>query len=972
MSYNEEVLIHEGVGHDDNPPGRGSGRWAWGSGENPYQHQFNFQSEVRRLRKNGFKDKEIAEMLLGEGKTTTDLRIEIGLAEKAERQYKTSEALKVLEQCDGNKLQAAKRMGIPPSSFYKLVDPTLSERTDKYENTANYLKNRIEKEGRPIDISPGTEISLNVTKDTMKMAVAMLEKEGYIKGYIEVPQQTNRDKKTRTTCLAPPGTDYNEVTYANGKVYNYFSWRQDGIGTIEDYSPDQGKTFWTPEFPASLDRKRIYVRYAEDGGKDKDGVMEIRKGVEDLSLGNAQYAQLRVLVDGSRYMKGMAVYSDEVPPGYDVIYNTNKKRGASDESVFKSVKVKADLDAVAERTGMSKEELNKKIKDHHISVETVDDLVDCGFSRKEAESYIDKDNPFGALIKAGGQYKYKNKKGEEVLSPVNKLREEGEWDEWARNLSSQFLSKQPEKLIKQQLDMSVAAKQHELDQIKALTNPVIKQSLLEDFAANCDKNAADLSAKGFKNQAFKVILPVTTLKDNEIYAPSLPDGEEIALVRYPHGGIFEIPILRNTKRNENAKSVIGNSIDGVGINAKVAEKLSGADFDGDTVLCIPMSSNRLSIAHMDSLSQLEGFDTKMYKVEGNKKTINNSTKQNEMGKVTNLIADMTVQGATTNAIAKAVKHSMVIIDSEKHNLDWKRSMQENDIIALKKEWQGVNSRGQAKGASTILTKANSEVRIPQRKIVNDTSIMTPAELAIYRGGGVVYRDTGKTRWDSKKQQYVLKEQKVHRMDTVSDAFDLVRDKSNGKEVAYANYANSLKSLANDARRTSRAIKPINVSQSAKKAYAAEVKSLNEKIQKAEANRPRERAAQRIADAITSEKFKSNPDMDYEHKQKESQRALTQARAMVGASRYEIKIEPREWEAIQANAITTNKLKKIILHTDQDKFRQLATPRRSSTTALTTSELNYAKALYNSGMYTLAEIADALKVSTSTISKAVKE
>lgn len=77
------------------------------------------------------------------------------------------------------------------------------------------------------------------------------------------------------------------------------------------------------------------------------------------------------------------------------------------------------------------------------------------------------------------------------------------------------------------------------------------------------------------------------MKDDEVYAPNYKNGETIALIRYPHGGTFEIPILTVNNKQPEAKRVLGNAIDAVGINSKVAERLSGADFDGDTVMVIP-------------------------------------------------------------------------------------------------------------------------------------------------------------------------------------------------------------------------------------------------------------------------------------------------------------------------------------------------------------------------------------------------
>src|SRR5690606_21658099 len=86
-------------------------------------------------------------------------------------------------------------------------------------------------------------------------------------------------------------------------------------------------------------------------------------------------------------------------------------------------------------------------------------------------------------------------------------------------------------------------------------------------------------------------------------------------------------------------------------------------------------------------------------------------KQSEMGKVSNLITDMTIKGANTNEIARAVRHSMVVIDAEKHNLNYKQSAIDNGISQLKQKYQG----GADKGASTLISRTTSEQRVPTRK-----------------------------------------------------------------------------------------------------------------------------------------------------------------------------------------------------------------------------------------------------------------
>lgn len=969
----DNELFHVGVGHEDDPPGRGSGRYEWGSGDNPYQHQFNFLSELKKLRSEGLTDKEIAQMLLGVKKydkngnpvyySVTDLKAEISIQTKAQRQANMAQAVKLLDECHGNVSEVGRRMGINESSVRSLLNPVIAERTDRYQNTADFLRKKADEawaNGGPLDVSSDTELYMGVTNNTKRVAMAMLEKEGYTKAWVPITQM-GTGNKTTVMVLLPPGVTYSEA-YA----------KRNNLQAIQEFTPDQGKTWFVPEFPSNLDSSRIMIRYAEEGGTDKDGVIELRRGVNDLNLGGSLYAQVRIAVDGTNYMKGMAMYGDdsEFPEGIDVIYNSNKHKGTP------AIDTSAQYvwnDKTKEYMWTGKEVL-KRLKINHDTME------------------VDRDNPFGALIKAGGQSTYDDANGKEQLSPINKLREEGDWDTWGRNLASQFLSKQSTKLINQQLDATIKSKRSELDEILNLTNPVIKKKMLEDYAKETDSKAADLSAKGFKNQAFQVLLPVPALKDTEVYAPQFEDGDTVALVRYPHGGTFEIPLLKVNNKSTAAKAVMKNAKDAIGINPKVAERLSGADFDGDTALVIPVVSNNITIKSTPQLDALKGFDPKeLYKLPDDAPYMKNGTKQNQMGQVTNLITDMTVGGANTSEIARAVKHSMVVIDAEKHHLDYKKSAKDNNILALKKSYQEHVDEvtGTVKsGASTILSRAKSEVYVPKRAEVTDTKKMTPSELKDWEAGKIVYRNTGQTRktqitdvskmtsdekkiHDAGKKVYrdtgELVLQEVHQMDTVDDATKLVRDKGNDKEMAYANYANNLKSLANEARRESRSIKPTPVSKEAQVTYAEEVRSLNDKLTQAKKNSPKERQAQAIAGAMVREKLNSNPDMDYEHRKREESRCLTAARAMVGAGKDNIEITDREWEAIQANAISTNKLIGILNNTDQEKFKQRATPKASSNDKLSNAQLARIKSMVRSGLYTNAEIAKQFGISSSYVS-----
>lgn len=901
--YVEEMnyLMHYGVP-------RRSGRYPWGSGDNPYQHSGDFLSRIDSLKKEGKTEKEIADEL---NLTTTQLRIQMSLAKDERRSLEVATA-KGLREKGYSLNEIAEKMGYAnDSSIRSLLNESSEVRMNQAKSTADFLKKQIEEKGM-IDVGVGVERELGISREKLNQALYMLEMEGYPVYGAGVPQATNPGKQTNIKVIGPPGTEHKDI-------YNF-----EDIHSIGEYaSHDDGNTFDKFVYPKSMDSKRLKIRYAEEGGIDKDGVIEIRRGVDDLSLGDSHYAQVRILVDGDRYLKGMAVYSDDLPDGVDVVFNTNKKQGTAKSDVL------------------------KKIKD-------------------------DPDNPFGSLIKANGQSYYIDKDGNKQLSLINKRAEEGDWDEWSKKLPSQFLSKQPLSLVKKQLGLAVADKVAEFDEISSLTNPAVKRALLYSFADDCDSAAVHLQAAALPRQRYQVILPITSMKDNEVYAPNYRDGETVALIRYPHGGTFEIPILKVNNKQADARNILGtNPKDAIGINSKVAEQLSGADFDGDTVMVIPCNSSRTSvrIKSTKQLSGLKGFDPKMsygtiqkedgyFNSDGKKIKVMKNT-QTEMGKVSNLITDMTLRGATEDELARAVRHSMVVIDAEKHKLDYKQSEIDNGIASLKKKYQGTTDPDGRyhEGAATLISRAKSETSIIKR-----------------RGSPTIDRDTGELRWkevedpvyvDKKTGKTKIRTQPSTRMAETKDARTLISDADTPIEREYAGYANKMKSLANQARLEILRTKDIPYSPSAKETYKEEVASLNSKLNVSLKNAPRERQAQLRANSVVSAKKKDNPDMTKAEIKKAGQQALVKARNDVGAKRETIKITDREWEAIQAGAISNNKLQQIIAHTDIDALRQRATPRASTT--LSQAKINKINTMRASG-YTNSEIAEAIGVSTSTVSK----
>lgn len=904
-----DILMHYGIGKLDGAPGPGSGRYPLGSGKNPNQRSGDFLSRVDELRKQRFTytdkdgkvwtgDNAIAKAM---GLTSTQFRTQLGLARDERRSSNVATAKRLRDEGKTLK-EIADTMGFPnDSSVRSLLNESSEARMNQAKKTAEFLRQQIAEKGM-IDVGTGVERELGISREKLNQALYMLEMEGYAVYGGGVPQVTNKGQQTNLKVLCPPGTEHKDI-------YNFGE-----IHSVVDYiSPDGGETF-KPAFvyPESMDSSRLKIRYAEEGGLQRDGTVELRRGVADLSLGESSYAQVRILVDGKKYIKGMAFYGDDkdFPDGVDVIFNTNKKKGTPMGDVLKTIK-------------------------------------------------DDPDNPFSSLIKErGGQSYYIDPKtGKEKLSLINKRAEEGDWGEWSDHLPSQFLSKQSMTLIKKQLGLAAADKAAEFDEICALTNPTVKKALLASFADDCDSAAVHLQAAALPRQKYQVILPIASMKDTEVYAPNYRDGETVALVRYPHGGTFEIPILKVNNKQSEAKRILGNALDAIGINSKVAERLSGADFDGDTVMVIP-TGGKIKITSTHALKGLEGFDPKLEyggKPEGSFKQMKNT--QTEMGKISNLITDMTLKGATEPELARAVRHSMVVIDAEKHHLDYKQSEKDNGIAALKKKYQGyVTDDGEERGgASTLISRAKSEVSVPKRKGSPKTDPDT---------GELVWKvDEDRFYTDPKTGKTVERRQKSTQMAEERDPYKL--SSGTPQEEAYAAYASQMKSLANQARKEILSTGKITYSASAKETYQTEVASLTSKLNIALKNAPRERQAQVMANSVVAAKKKDNPGMTKEEIKKASQQALSSARATVGAKRTPIVITDREWQAIQAGAISENKLTQIINHADIDVLRSYATPR--ATTTLSTAKINKISSMNASG-YTTAEIAESLGVSTSTVRK----
>lgn len=897
IDEDEEVLMHYGIL-------RRSGRYPWGSSHNVVTRSMDFLQLVQDLKDKGLSDKEIYEgfdMNSSEFRDTKTLALnqkkqsDIRMAEKLRAKGYSHEAIGKRMATDGGK-------PIAESTIRSWLAPGVKEKADILTTTANMLRDQVDEKGG-IDVGKGVEHLIGVSYNKLKAAVTMLRDEGYELHKVNV-RQPGTGKFTQQKVLASKGSTQKEFWMDPTKIKQ-----------ITEMSNDGGRSFFGLHTPLIVDPKRVKVIYKEDGGGEADGVIFVRPKVKDLSLGKSNYAQVRIQVGKGHYLKGMAMYNNDLPKGVDLLFNTAKSKND----------VESDLDAM------------KPL------------VMDINDPTKQ-----DPDNPFGAAIKIGGQIVDVDENGKETLtSAMNIVNEEGDWKDWSKTLSSQMLSKQSPRLAKSQLDVTFKDKQRELDEINALTNPSIKKKLLTTFSDDVDAAAVHLKAAALsRRQMYQVILPVNSLSENEVYAPNFENGERVVLIRHPHGGTFEIPELIVNNRHPEAKALLGQARDAIGINAKVAERLSGADFDGDAVVVIPDREGKVRIT--PALEGLKDFDPRsQYKGYEGMKPIDT---QLQMGVVSNLITDMTIRGAPPEDLVKAIRHSMVVIDSEKHELDYRQSAIDNQITLLKQRYQ-------TGGASTLISRAGAAEWVPDRK------------PRLQGEGGPVDPETGELRFvptnkmvtDKKTGETRPKLMKSKRLAETTDANTLVSDANTPIERTYAAHSNRLKAMANDVRKEILTVKPIEYSKSAAQTYAKEKASLKAKLVQSESNKPAKRAADVIAGAIVKQRFRDNPSIDEDQKKRIRSQALHEARRRTGAVPQNIYLEDDEWNAIQAGAISHTMLNKILDNADIDRVKELATPRVKR--SVTPARLARAQAMLASG-HTRAEVASALGIPIGTLDEAL--
>jgi predicted transcriptional regulator len=1012
------VISHSGVGHDDNPPGRGSGRYAYGTGEKWRRFRKSFSSRFDetydQLISEGMDPKETLRVCLsafrkpespveyyniishlrskGIDDKDTAAAFDISLAAlkniysngtNTQKSYNIEEAKYLFDIEGKSKSEIGRIMGVPDTTVGNWLRSNVSRNTQKTRELADTFKRFVDANGS-IDIGAGNEIlfsndlGFEVSEERIKAAVSMLEAEGYEYGTIKVPQLTTNHTTNHAVLWKKGEHTWHDFVDNPSLIEFPYQRKIDIDGNV---MPSREIT--------NIDGSRVYIRYPDEGGGDLDGTMEIRRGVEDLNLGENHYAQVRIGVDGTHYLKGVALYSDDIPPGYDIVFNTGKSRDKGFYDVLK---------------------------------------------KQDPNPF----NPFGSSIKTEDKlkglknYEYiDSKTGEKKVSAINFVNEEGDWGEWSRNIPSQVWSKQTPAFAKAQLDWQYSEYLKQFEDIMALTNNTVKRHQLEAFSETCDTAAVNLKAHAMPGQRTQLLLPVPDMPKDQVYAPNFKEGEAVCLIRFPHAGQQEIPRLIVNNHWPSAVAKLGpNPVDAIGVNKRTLEQLSGADCDGDTAVVIPDPHGR--IKNLPAFRGMVDFDAGIYevpkkgtepkRVDSEGHTITKKLAGQKMGVVTNLLTDMGMNpDATDDELTRVVKMTQVIIDAHKHYYDWKKAWKDLKIQELRDKYQPkknedgtINYDKDGGGASTLISKAKSPVYVEARK---ERMGITPYNPETGRGNtdpitgekmdpllpphpkrekvpvispetGKPLRDHGKIVYETYTNakgevKYVQREtgemeynkQKSVAMRETKDAYTLVSAHRWPMELVGAEFANKMKDLGNKARVAYLNTPTDKRDPEAAKKYAPEVAELKEELRLVKQNAPFERHARIVANQLYESFVEDDPTIlgDPDKVKKKKGIAMTAARDLVhenGSKKHRIDLtKGRRWEAIQNHAIGGSLIEEILKAADADQVTKLATPHETRV-HVTPAMVNMFKAMAGAGCNN-AEIAEQWGISPSTVAKYLK-
>ena len=951
MEY-EEFIAHEGKAHDENPPGRGSGRYPFGSGNRPHQHDWDLLSRIDKIKATnpGISNADIAKQL---GFYKTDRYGHEEFDENGEHKgdpghLKIARSMAInnkdrdeyeeicwydnhLDPDTGKHYTNAKiatLMNLPNESTVR--DKRTRGRngnSEKFIKISEELKKECDAKGI-IDVTKDVSNFLGCSEDNLNKALVTLQDQGYELKKLNYKNITNPMYEVNVTALCKPGEDTHllfkqpERVMVLTSVEESIKQRRDGeVDHDNDVESAALRRGIGPTPQVSLDR--IKIRYGDDPddpGVIRDGLIELRAvrdqngklvaACPDLSLGNARYGQVRIAVEGDRYIKGMAVYNEDLPEGCDIRVNSNKSMAKGIDGALKQLERNKDGSIAKNMFGSA-------------VIQTVQ-------RDQNGNPIIGPDGKqLASAINFVGSYNPAN--------PMEDAHVEGRWAKWSKNLPAQFATDLPLAVTRKQLQLQSKIHDEQLQEIMSVNNPSVKRKLLIDYADQMDAAACDLKAAPIGGQKTRVLLPVPSLGDNECYCPGLEDGTSVAVARFPHQGKWETAILRVNNQNAEAKKMIGDGADAIGLNHNVHGILSGADSDGDTGIVIPMTRKNWKTGEFDKVIDIENmpslvgrvktddsggfkmvrisdFDTSAeYGIDNPRfKDMVNSkgeptyryfkteeAKGKEMGIVSNLLQDMRNKGCeNADELFRADCYSMVVIDAKKHKLNYEQAYKDFGIAELKKKYQthldAETGKLKEQGASTLVTLASSPSLQPLRaqwkpsntsidpetgkKIFKapkkTTEMKASPEFVRIPGTNRYLRDengdkiqatwtgevkqkedgsyyyepgTGKGKWQYKEQDRM---EKIPKMNLVDDAYDLIhpdeRIKMSDMDKLYADYANHCKALGNNARKLWLQESPLPYNKEAAKKYATEVNEMKAALTEAKKNAPRERQAQFLA------------------------------------------------------------------------------------------------------------------------------
>ena len=203
----KDILMHYGVSILDGAPGRGSGRYARGSGDDAYQRRGDFADRVQELRKQGMSDTDIVKAMCLN--STTELRKQYSMSINSRRANRIATAKALLDE-GKSQAEVARELGINESTLRSLLNERSAARTNAAQATADFLRQQINEKGM-IDVGAGVELELGISREKLGQALEILKREGYPVYGGGVPQVTNPGKQTNIQVICPPGTEHKDT-----------------------------------------------------------------------------------------------------------------------------------------------------------------------------------------------------------------------------------------------------------------------------------------------------------------------------------------------------------------------------------------------------------------------------------------------------------------------------------------------------------------------------------------------------------------------------------------------------------------------------------------------------------------------------------------------------------------------------------------------------------------------------------------